>query len=436
MSTALERITNEDAAVQAFHSDMLDMREDFVSLLSKNVNPDHFIEVALTAFIDPDNRLRQCSPLSLMGALRRCAQLNLRPDGEEAALIAYGETATVQPMYKGLVRTILRTGLYRKVEARLQRTGDLWEYRLGLHPDIIHTPAAPDDRGEIEHAYAIVWGRDGQTQFEVMHRQEMDEIRAATKKRNRGREGPAWSTKYGAGQMYRKMPIKRLAKLLELDASQAAVFWYDDQVEIGNIHADPADMDPSSENRSIQQRTQAAAEGQLSDIRDRIHAQKSEPEEEIPEADVVASEPAEEAPADGEQPQDGIEEAKAFMDSVIGFGKHKDLTWREAAKADRGWVRRYGAISDKLTDQQRGWLTTFCDALREREIDRLCNTATALSTDMARHGILTMEESELVELLVEKRNKKKLRNWLEDAGARVDEYLREKGGEESADGWS
>ncbi len=347
--------------LQLFRNALDLYRPELEAALMGKINPDHFIEVATTALMDPKSKLLECHPPSVFIALRRAAQLNLRPDGEEGALIGYYDNqqkkriAVFQPMYKGLVRTILRTGVYEIVEAFLHRTGDEWFYQLGLNPDIRHIPVAPSDRGEIEHAYAIVTlVRNGKKQFEVMHREELDEIRQAAKVRNNGKEGPAWKTAYGAGQMYRKMPIKRLAKLLELDPEQAAVFWYDDQIEAGRRHPNPADRDPSTEYRDINERVEGHADRQTADLRQAMADMNAEPP-------TIQGDPVEE----------GIPE-ESILDQMNKGKKFPGKTWHElihGEAAERGYVTHWavtGKSGDMLTADEKAELEEYAAELKAK----------------------------------------------------------------------
>lgn len=397
-------------------------RGDLASVLG-GVDVDHFIEVTTTALMDPKLDLEKVFPPSVFLACRRAAQLKLRPDGDEGALIPYWNgkdkrlELAFQPMYKGLIRTVLRTGMYRKVEARLQFTGDTWIEEYGLEPRLVHVPAAPSSQGGLERAYAIVWGRDGTTQFEVMHIEEMDEIRANTKKHNNGKEGPAWSTKFGAGQMYRKMPVKRLAKFLELDSEQAAVFWYDDQMDRGRIHADPGDFAPELGHDSVHERMARTYETQVDDIRSRIDAEK---------------------PATEHEPEPIQSDEPIFLDSAIPRGKHRGKTWREVVHEERSYVR-WVLSTDFIADERdRATLEAYADKVKaeggEEEapqeeapvvgsitFETVEAEAMALAGRLVEQKLLTMEGSEEMELLIADRNMPGLRSWIEDWAQRLEE---------------
>ena len=246
-----------------FRADLMRFHGQFVALLGSEMEANVFIETVTTAFITTP-KLAQCEPVSMMLAVRRSAQLKLRPDGVEGAFIPRGKEATFMPMFQGIVRKMLRAGTVKKVEARVVKTGDSFEYEFGLAPKLIHRAGPSQDRAGTTHVYAIVWLTNGETQFEVMDFEETESIRRISKSNNKGAEGPAWRNY--PDEMRRKIVLKRLSKYVEQDAEMSAVIAYDHALDEGR-DIDPADMLPQIEDRSIQQRVTDHADRQTSDLR-------------------------------------------------------------------------------------------------------------------------------------------------------------------------
>jgi len=220
-STAIQK------RAERFRAALEKRADELQRALPAHIEADHFIEVAITAYLDTP-KLQECEPMSVYRALRRAARFGLRPDGEEGAVIPYRDKdsgdllAEFQPMFKGVVRSLLRTGAVKKVEARVVKTGDQFEYHFGLSPDLRHVPASSDRQGEISHAYAIATFPDADKQFEVMDRDQLDRVRRAAKASN----SPAWTQWHE--EMCRKAVVKRLSKYLEVDSTVAALVRWDD----------------------------------------------------------------------------------------------------------------------------------------------------------------------------------------------------------------
>lgn len=247
-----------------FREALFARKDEFEAALAGRMDVGHFMEVAMTAYLANPDLAKKCTPISLFGALRRAAQLKLRPDGEEAAIIPYKGEAQFQPMFRGIVRTMLRTRTVRKVEAHVVRTGDEFEYELGLDPKLRHVPAQSDRRGETTYVYAIVWLTNGDRQFEVMDRAALDDIEKEAARQRAGNSTPAWRNH--PDEMRRKIAVKRLAKYCEMDPEQAAVLRYDDAMDTGK-DVEPGDLIPEAEWRTVDQRAQDHAKRQTDELR-------------------------------------------------------------------------------------------------------------------------------------------------------------------------
>lgn len=322
-----------DQGAENFRNSLLNMRDQFAVALGDRIPPEHFIEVALTAYLDPKNKLAKCQPLSLVRALMRCAQMKLRPDGKECAIIPRGEIAEAEPMVQGIIRTMLRTRTVLKVEARVVYSGDRFEYAYGLAPKCEHVPGPTSDQGGVTHSYAIVWLTNGQTQFEVIDREELDKIQRITKQQNNGKLGPAW-TNY-PDEMYRKIAVKRLSKYIEQNAELAAVIEYDNQLQEGLVDPDLRDMLPHLEDRTLEQRAEQHLHRRTEELRVEMQ-QRAQPAQEAPQ------EPVQDA-AVVETPDVGV------LDRPLAWGKYKGRTIRELLDGpNRGYVTHW-MVTEKCT---------------------------------------------------------------------------------------
>lgn len=320
---------------QDFRNGLEAFRDQLQKALADRIPVDTFIEVATTAWLDTP-KLRECSPLSIMRAIRRAAQLRLRPDGEEAAIIPYKGKAELQPMFKGIVRTMLRTRTVKKIEARVAKAGDHFRYAYGLNPLLEHTPAETEKRGETTYAYAIVWLTNGETQFEVIDRQELDGIQQWARGQRGGKDTPAWEDR--PDEMRRKIAVKRLAKYVEMDAEQAAVLRFDDAADRGIADlVEIGDLNPEVEDRPLERRARDHAKRKVEELRRGMERM----EQRTVVAEVVGA---------------------SIQDQRVGFGTHRDKTWGELHAKLPGYVTHYVLgeecpwVEEGVKEALRTWL--------------------------------------------------------------------------------
>lgn len=257
-------------------------REDLTRALGSRVDPDLFIQIVANAYLH-DPGLMRCSQMSIYVAAMDAARTGLRPDGEESVIIAYrdresGETlAQFQPMYQGLIRLMLRAGA-RKVWSHVVYSGDFFEYELGLDPTLRHRPVMGDARGEIVAAYAVVKLANGETQFEVMDREELERVRKASKVPN----SPAYRS--WLSEMYRKAPLRRLRKWVEMDPVASAAFRLDAALDAGSRGEVMGKFAPEHESRTISERAEAAVSTRQNDLAERLKglSAPTAPEDEDP----------------------------------------------------------------------------------------------------------------------------------------------------------
>lgn len=154
--------------------------------------------------------LLKCTPVSFLAALRHLGQIGLPFSGPGALahLVPFGHKVVPIVNYRGLASLARRSGLVRRIEARVVCEKDKFDVSYGSRQHITHKPHIGADRGRIIAAYAIGELRDGSCQIEVMSRDEIEKI----KNRSRaGGRGP-WATDFS--EMSRKTVLRRLLKYL------------------------------------------------------------------------------------------------------------------------------------------------------------------------------------------------------------------------------
>lgn len=179
---------------------------EFAKVLPSIITSEEFCRVALTV-IRMNDKLAQCSTLSLMGALMKAAHTGIMPDGIRAYLIPYKGEASYMLSYRGMIELAMRSGDVAKVESRAIHANDKFVCEFGIEEKLSLIPAW-GDRGPLVAVYAMAKMKDNTMIVEVMTKDDVDAIRARSKASG---DGP-WKTDYI--EMARKTAVRRLAKYL------------------------------------------------------------------------------------------------------------------------------------------------------------------------------------------------------------------------------
>lgn len=187
--------------------------------------------------LQQNEKLRLCDTGSIYLGLLACAQAGLEPGAlkQEAFLVPFFDSkakmyrATYIPGWRGLVKQARRSREVKNLYAQVVYEHDIFEPEFGTQPKIVHKPAL-SHRGGIVGAYAVAQMSHGLYDPEFMDMEALDKIRAMGKRGDR--ESPAWSM--GESEMYRKAPIRRLAKRLPLGGDYMASAAIEQAHEDGN----------------------------------------------------------------------------------------------------------------------------------------------------------------------------------------------------------
>lgn len=215
--------------------------------------------------------MKTASPESVYASLIIAAQLGLEPSGArgEAYLVPFKGVCSLMPGYRGLIKLAMRSGAVKSIRSRIVYAGDDFVVKYGTEESIHHEPMvgrelAEDTKGnpvepQLIAAYAVAVMTDGGCQFEVMDGWQLDKVRNASAQPN----GDAW-TKW-RDEMYRKAPIRRLAKYLPLgDDYFAKAVRLDEAHDSGKVEEVTAtfiDADSTEIERPVEQsRIEKAAE--------------------------------------------------------------------------------------------------------------------------------------------------------------------------------
>lgn len=194
----------------------LDARiKNLAKFTASRIKPEILVRLALFEF-SQNEWLRRCTPESIYGSLILSAQMGLEPSGirGEAYLVPYKGKCTLIPGWRGLVKLALRSKAVKSLYSHVVYEADKFTVWLGSDPKVEHQPCLDGQRGNIIAAYAVAQMENGSIDVEVMTIEELEKIRDMASKGRGGKDGPAYQD--WEDQMYRKAPIRRLAKRLPL----------------------------------------------------------------------------------------------------------------------------------------------------------------------------------------------------------------------------
>ncbi len=216
--------------------------------LPRAMNADRFARLLLTACnTNPD--LLGCDRTSFLAAGVGAAQLGLEPNDARglAYLVPYndrkrGKVVQLILGYRGMIDLARRSGMVSSINAFAVFEGDVFDYRLGLDPTITHIPSDDhdDDPAFLTHVYAVAKVQ-GDPQFVVMTRKQVDKARASSAAGSRG-YGP-WNDHYV--EMAKKTALRRLCKLLPQTVEMAMADTIDERpLVLGDLgHVEPLEHD-------------------------------------------------------------------------------------------------------------------------------------------------------------------------------------------------
>jgi len=186
------------------------MLNQFTIALPKHIDGKRFQRIALTV-LRTNEKLQQCNPYSVIGALMKAAQLGLEPDLlGQCYLIPFGNECQFIVGYQGLIELVIRTGKVSKIQAQIVYENDTFECTFGDGGRLFHQPNYDSDRGKVRGAYCYVALTGGISFYEFMSTSEIEKIRDKYSK-NKG-DNSIW--KNSPEEMFKKTVIRRAFKML------------------------------------------------------------------------------------------------------------------------------------------------------------------------------------------------------------------------------
>lgn len=185
------------------------------ALLPAGVTFEMFARAAATAMSQND-QLARADSKSVIQSLIRCATHGLLPDGREAAIVTFSEKKTQSikaqyiPMVDGVLKRARQSGQVAVIAAKAVFEGDEFDYWMDENGEHIKYRPNLTHRGEFKLAFAFAKLNSGELIVEVMIKDDVERVRAASKTGNSD-YGP-WSQWYD--RMAVKSALHRLARRL------------------------------------------------------------------------------------------------------------------------------------------------------------------------------------------------------------------------------
>jgi phage RecT family recombinase len=205
--------------IEAFQSKP-EVKEALASYLGGPEKISKFVGAMRMCFMK-NPKLNKCTKASLAGVFLDCVSWSLFPSPVtgEAYVIPYGDTATFQLGYQGMVTLGYRAGL-KMIDAHIVYSKDEFKHSFGLKPTLLHEPDPfAEDRGEPIGAYAMAILESGESVFKVMGKEAIFKFREKSQgwkndNKYKKKDSPWQEINDPQLNMWKKTCIKQLFKLL------------------------------------------------------------------------------------------------------------------------------------------------------------------------------------------------------------------------------
>jgi recombination protein RecT len=230
-----------------FKAELGARQQMLTTLLPEGMKVEKFQAIVVTAVAD-NMDLLEVDRNSLIKACLQAAELGLvlNKSMAEADILKVWNNkirkyeAQFRPRYKGLMKLALQTGEVLKIESRIVYENDEFEIIEGTSAGIVHKRKL-SGRGGMIGAYCVWTLRNGESQFEVMSKEEILAIRdRSSSKTKEGKIVGPWVT--DEAEMWRKTVVRRATKYMPMSPEIARAVHADNVAE-GVVEADEFDGD-------------------------------------------------------------------------------------------------------------------------------------------------------------------------------------------------
>lgn len=181
-------------------------------------NPSRIIQAAVFQ-ITQNPALANCTAKSVIGCVLNASLLGMNASLKQCFFIPYGDQATFQLSYTGLIALARRSGMVLDIYANVVRKNDRFEVTQGTDRKIVHIPDLADGSEDFTAVYAVIKYTNGGTEFLVMTADQVEKRRLKSKAQ-RGAPSGVWAE--WKEEMWKKTVLRALLKTAPLSDEQAA----------------------------------------------------------------------------------------------------------------------------------------------------------------------------------------------------------------------
>jgi recombination protein RecT len=189
--------------------DRLQAREgELKAALGPDIPVPTFIRAVMTS-VALNQDILACTWQSIWNACLKACRDGLIPDGVDAAIVPFKNTATYIPMYQGMLRRFRRSGQFKWITANLVREGEEFIHYIDENGEHFRHVPGGNFSAPIVKIYSLATTRDGGVFVAVLPIAEANKIRNMSRTT---REDSPW--KQWPEEMYKKTALRRLSKYL------------------------------------------------------------------------------------------------------------------------------------------------------------------------------------------------------------------------------
>lgn len=229
------KLTNQDLATIPMPQTIAGMLRDprflkkIEAALPEHMTPDRMAKIALIE-IRKNNKLSQCNPNSLFGAIIQSSQLGLEIGSGlgHAYLVPFNnkkqKRTDIQLIigYRGMTELARRSGQVISLQAHTVYEADEFELSYGLDERLHHIPTRHANKGEMIGAYAVAKLVGGGHQIKMMWKHEIDKVK---------KDSDPWKFHYD--EMAKKTVIRQLFKFLPISVEVQRASILDELADAG-----------------------------------------------------------------------------------------------------------------------------------------------------------------------------------------------------------
>ena len=200
------------------------------AVMPKSMSSERMMQLAISAY-NQTPKLAECSTISVLSCVMKCAALGLEPSAVDGLGRAYilpyrnKKTGRYEAQfimgYKGMLDLARRSHEIESIAAHVVREGDEFEFEYGLNEKLRHIPSQEPKEGRpITHAYCVVHFRDGGHFFNVLTAEDIQKAKEASQ--GGASKFSPWQT--WPEQMAQKTAVRRAFPYLpvSVEAQEAA----------------------------------------------------------------------------------------------------------------------------------------------------------------------------------------------------------------------